>query len=181
MQNALYRYSYFLVGVLFLVMTFIVFGQNFSEPYIPWDDDRNIWKNYILTNGSSIDLFKEPIYGMYIPLTYSYWKFLLFIGDSSPDIFRFLNISLHFFNSILLLLITKVWVERYFNQKFKLDAICIFLILIFLFHPVQVEVVAWISGGRDLLSFFFAILAMIVMLKYPKQILLPSLLFVYLS
>ncbi len=139
-----------------------IYFQTFNAGFLPWDDDYNITLNLFYKIGVWTDLWTQIYYGMYIPITSSVWGVLYKVFNASPLPFRILNFTLHFLNTVLLYYFLTWWTQR---LKIKEPWLIWCALALFAFHPLQVETVAWISGGRDMLSTLFALLAMIVYFK----------------
>ena len=135
-----------------------VYFQTFQAGFLPWDDDYNITLNLYYKIGVWTDLWTRIYYGMYIPITSSVWGLLYKVFNGSPLPFRILNFVLHFINTVLLYNFLTWWMQR---LKINSPWLIWMALALFAFHPLQVETVAWISGGRDMLSTSFALLAII--------------------
>jgi hypothetical protein len=150
---------FLLIGVLVVYST--TFGHEFL---INWDDEGYIVKNEAIKGFSTAHFkaaFSSYFIGNYAPmqiisymLDYELWgmKAAGFIGT---------NLLLHAINGIMLYhLVVKLNGER-------LTAYC--AAYIFLFHPVQVESVAWISQRKNLLAMFFFLAAILLYRKYRED------------
>ncbi len=135
-----------------------IYFQSLGADFLPWDDDYNITLNLYYKLGAWKDLWSRSYYGMYIPVTSSVWAGLYYIFKGSAWPFRAFNLLLHFTNVVLLYSILKWWMKE---QKIQPFWLCFAGLALFAFHPLQVETVAWISGGRDLLSTTFGFLALL--------------------
>src|SRR5205807_2009572 len=96
-------------------------------------------------------------YGLYIPLTYTYWGAIATVAQTksvlpgslspielNPYLFHMSNVLLHLTSGLLIFAILR--------RLFKSDWAACAGAIVFLVHPVQVEAVAWISGAKDLLA-----------------------------
>jgi hypothetical protein len=148
--------------ITILVITALVYRDIFSSPSLGWDDPSNIFNNPLYKFHVWWWVWKEPYFGLYVPVTSTIWYALLKIGDGSAWPFRILNIVLHLSNTVLVFRLLDIFRERLgITQRWFL----LLGVALFALHPLQVESVAWISAGRDLLAAFFALLAAIFYFK----------------
>ncbi len=113
-----------------------------------------------------LDLWAQPYENLYIPVTYSLWAVLYSFsnrisGNIYPVYFHFSNLLLHAINTIIVFSIIK---RIIFNCKIQ-DVLQCYIIatvgaIFFAIHPIQTESVAWISGMKDILYSFFALLSL---------------------
>lgn len=152
--------KYWPIFVIALMITF-VFLRTLHGEFLGWDDDRNILENLALKNGSIWNFWAAPYNGLYVPIIYSLWTALYHFFGDDPVPYHAFNILLHFLNAAL--------VYRLFKKISDGDDFwSLIAALIFAIHPLQIEPVAWISGARDVLSSFFALLAIQCSLKKNK-------------
>jgi len=142
-----------------------VFWRALSGQFLHWDDTTHITLNPYLQAGDVAHFWKSEYYSLYIPLTYTLWTALYHLFES-PKAFHIFNLVLHVLNCFLV-----YWLARKLLSSRKKDAVemaewgrqmfALIAALVFAIHPFQVETVAWISGGRDLLAAFFGLAATI--------------------
>lgn len=143
----------------------ITFGSVCAHEFTNWDDKLNVTHNPHLNPPSEAGLvyfWKHPYEHEYIPLTYSAWWLLAQVARvDTPDaagiwlnpyIFHTANLLLHLGVSLLVYQLLVLLTQR------PWAACC--GALLFALHPVQAEVVAWVTGLKDLLCAFFSILAL---------------------
>lgn len=158
---------------LILLAVFLVFGVALSFSFVSLDDSRHLQDNPAVAQFSLEGLkniWSRPYFGMYAPMTYTLWSgqmaFSKLIGQSenSAVIFHLSNILLHSLNALLVYaLLLQLGVKKSFAAIAS---------LIFALHPLQVESVAWVSSFRDLLSAFWGLLflnLLIPTILLPKQ------------
>jgi hypothetical protein len=147
---------------LFIVFSLLVYRPWRPAEFLLWDDRPHIADNPLfhpITTEHLRQIWTEPYEGLYIPLTYSVWGGIVFViqyfyGDNWVEKnvtwpFLTFNLTVHLLNAMAIFLIVR---------KFKIpDFWTFFCILIFLFHPVQVETVASVSGAKQLLFTFFSL------------------------
>lgn len=144
--------------------------------FINLDDDLNILANprfYPVTLHSLVEYWRRPYQGLYIPLTYTIWAGQASLsrlisgtgplGRIDPGLFHGVNLLLHLANGFLLYRIFRELLNKaapFPGRSGRLSRAAALGMLFFLVHPVQVEAVAWVTGFKDLLSCFFALLAL---------------------
>jgi protein O-mannosyl-transferase len=165
-QNFLRGKSSQILPILLLFAgVFAVYSATFGHEFlINWDDEGYVLKNEAAKGFSSSHIkaaFSSYFVGNYAPvqilsymLDYELWgmKAAGFIGT---------NLLLHALNGIMLYhLVEKLCRDRLiaFSAAF-----------IFLFHPVQVESVAWISQRKNLLAMFFFLVAFLLYRRYREE------------
>jgi hypothetical protein len=145
--------------ILFSVV-FLFFYRTLNFELLSWDDYELIKWNDSL-RGFSLAHLKEwittPYLKSYIPITMASFAVDVFLWGDSVQGFRITNLLLHFFNSCF------VYIILFRVSKSKLLAL--FLTLIFILHPVQVESVLWVSQRKTLLFSFFFLLGFITIFK----------------
>lgn len=138
----------------------LVFWPVHEFGYVPFDDALHVHQNPHLnppTLSKVASLWTKPYHGLYVPLTYTAWavqaKFAGGTNDRlSPELFHVGNLLIHSLNGVLLYLLL---------SALGLPALsALFGSLLFAWHPLQVEPVAWISALKDLLCGFFVLLAL---------------------
>ncbi|MBN8696924.1 MAG: tetratricopeptide repeat protein [Bacteroidetes bacterium] len=149
--------------ILIVVLSFAFFGKTVNYQFV-WDDERShLTKHEALMKGDLKAIWSKPYDGMYIPVSYTIWmgiKKMSYDGFKkllNPKLFHLSNILLHTGNALLVFLILLL--------LFKNNVASFLATLLFLFHPMQVESVAWVSEFRGLLAAFFSLCAIYVFLK----------------
>ncbi len=161
MQNSK-KFHAALLGFLLLVIYF----QIFSAGFLPWDDDYNISINPYFLQSQWLEIWTNIYFGMYVPVTSTFWAVLYYLGGGEAFPFRVFNFSLHLLNTYLVFKFAQLWFQK---EKFKNSWHLYLAPLIFSLHPLQVDAVAWISGGRDLLATFFGLLALVFFFKFETR------------
>lgn len=147
------------VGVAIVVLAVaLVYFPAAGFPFYNWDDQETLTGNPWFHPVSIEHLrqaWSRPYMSLYIPVTYTLWSGIALIarggGTLSPVVFHVANVSLHAASSAVVYLILRRLTQTHWPSV--LGA------LVFAAHPVQVEPVAWTSGGKDLLCGLFSLLA----------------------
>lgn len=161
-----------LMGLLLVLLVLVVFGQTYDHGFV-WDDGDNIVENPHFqppTLANTLRFWGRSYQKLYVPLTYTVWSGLARIaqipagqGDDikfSPRPFHLANVSFHLFGALVVFAILKMLVRR--------DWAAFGGALLFAWHPVQVEPVAWITGLKDVLSGFLSLVAIWLYLKHKR-------------
>jgi hypothetical protein len=105
---------------------------------------------------SIVGIWRAPIYGLYVPATYSFWVLqadasrLLTGSRANPGFFHTINLLTHAVNVFLVYQILLLFFSHLGGAVIGA--------LLFAFHPIQVESVGWISAFKDLCGAFWALL-----------------------
>jgi tetratricopeptide (TPR) repeat protein len=153
-----YKYPLIIVGIGILVY-FNMLLNNFI-----WDDFAYIINSPQTHSFNLSTLFGTNIFnntGQYRPLTMAYFSILYNLFSTNQFFYHLTQLTLHIVNVFLVYLIFK----SFFKKKLAL-----FLSLIFLIHPMQVESVSYISASGGILFFFFGLLALYISIKNKKSL-----------
>jgi len=152
---------------LSLAVMVAIYASLWQAPALTWDDGSNIFNNPYYTMHLWWGVWLEPYFGLYVPITSSVWAFLYWLGGGQTWPFHGLNMALHAVNMVMVYCLLQGLARRW-NLQSPIAACC--ALAIFALHPLQVETVAWISGGRDLLATFFGLFSVIVYFRWPGRI-----------
>jgi hypothetical protein len=144
------------------VAVLVIYFPAFSFEFIQWDDDYNIYENPYFRADQFWPFWEAPYMGLYIPFVYTVWSFLYHLGETAdPMIFHAFNIALHFLNSILVFWLIRKILTNFESDENKIRWSALVGALLFAIHPLQIGAVAWVSGGRDLMCGFLALMSLI--------------------
>jgi hypothetical protein len=153
-------------GILLVGVVLLTFARLFTAEFVRWDDAYTLHHNPRLnppTWGHLAAYWREwrGEYGLYIPLTYTVWSALAWVGRvDQPDatgialnpwVFHAANVILHAISALL--------VYQILSRLIRHPIAALVGALVFAVHPVQVEPVAWASGMKDLLGGMFTLAA----------------------
>jgi protein O-mannosyl-transferase len=157
------RFSSRVAAPLLTVITLVAVGRLCAHDFLWWDDQgivhQNPWMNPP-TWGTLVHYWTMPIFGLYIPVTYTVWAGVALFAHVEQDrygialnpwLFHSTNVFCH-----LMAVLVAYRILRLVNAD-RFGAFC--GALLFGVHPVQVEAVAWVSGLKDVLSGLFALIA----------------------
>lgn len=156
-------------GLIFLLLalTTAIFWPVLGFDFVAWDDDLHVYDNprfVSLTWTNILAFWHGPYAHLYIPLTYTVWGALVWMshmllpGSLSADLFHRLNLLLHLANTLIVYRVGCLWLASVGPSQHRTTAAALGA-LVFALHPLQVEAVAWVSGLKDILSGFFALIA----------------------
>ena len=141
---------------LFLLVAFLLYGKTFNHAWT-FDDYPVIVEN---TDIRSISNFIENKYSGR-PLREITYLLDYYFFDLNPKGYHFQNILWHAANGFLIFLLAK---SLRFSQFYS-----VFSALLFIVHPICVEVVAQTSHRKDSLVLFFGLLFLLVLSRYISE------------
>lgn len=154
-----------------IIVGFIVFFNSIFNGFV-WDDVGQIINNTRVHSIQNIASFftggtfdpgnnTDQLAGAYYkPFMTIFFSSIYSVFGQNGFYFHFFQTALHIINVILVFTLF----SHFFSKKLSL-----FLSLVFLVHPMNVESVVYISAVQDVLFFFFGILGMIILLKTTKS------------
>ncbi len=151
-----------LVMVLLLALVFpLVFFQLFSANFISWDDADVLLKNKDVHQFNVNAFFTKHYVGNYAPVTMIGFAIDWTLFHGSAFWHHFINVTLHFINALLVLLLLK----KLTNNLWLAFLVCV----LFSFHPTQIETVAWVAAKNNIFYSFFFLAALICYVNYSQQ------------
>jgi tetratricopeptide (TPR) repeat protein len=129
-----------------------------------WDDDVYIVKNNLITDLSwkgIKNMFTDFGSDNYAPLTVFINALQYKLGGLDPAVFHLGSLMFHLINVVLVF-----WFIKMLSGRWELATI---VALFFGIHPIQVESIAWASGGSTLYSATFRLASLIAYLFYLKK------------
>ena len=136
----------------------LVYFHLFSAGFIAWDDPEYVLNNKDVHLFLVKNFFTQFYIGNYHPLTMlSYaldWKLF---GKAAQG-YHIENVLWHLLNTILVF---------YLGKKLQLKPVQAFLLaIVFAFHPLQIESVAWVGERKNLLYAFFFLVSILFYIDY---------------
>jgi hypothetical protein len=141
--------------LILLAVSFVVYFPSLNGTYLYWDDTTHIINNPHLIEGDWLAFWTKDYYRLYIPVTYTIWTWVYMLSTSGW-IYHVFNFMLHAACGVLFMRLLQLALPAVTPAALWLAT------LAFMLHPLQTEPVAWIAGGRDLLSTYFALWAALV-------------------
>ena len=155
--------------IILLISVLAIYWPTVMFDHLDWDDQITLFDNPAFhppTFGTIARYWQTPHMALYVPVTYTVWTVVGFFsyvdGRLYPLGFRLLSLALHAATSILVFEVIRR-VQRISPYVALLAA------MFFTVHPVQVESVSWISGGKDLLAGFLSIACVLLALMACQQ------------
>lgn len=162
---------YHLVFASFIIITLVLitYWKAPKNNFVDWDDFGYVVNNKLVRDPGERylkDLFTTPIASNYHPVTILSMRLNNNICEDCPDgispgPFIRGNITIHLFNSILVLIFIFLLSKKNLLASFVVAAI-------FAVHPMHVESVAWISERKDVLYSFFFLSGLILYIWYKR-------------
>ncbi|MEW6203076.1 MAG: tetratricopeptide repeat protein [bacterium] len=141
----------------------LIFSNAMNNGFV-WDDDETLpFAAGIERVPSWRQIFLSPVDRLYRPLRTLSLIADYYAGGGGASAYHLTNILLHSSNSVLVFMLV--------IQLSSSIHIALFSSLLFAVHPLHVETVSWISGGRaDLLSCFFGLLAIVFYMLVREKV-----------
>lgn len=155
----------FWICLSLLVVTLFLYWPATNFNFILMDDGAYVYRNPWVKSGLSWDsigwAFTSTHAANWHPLTWvslilDYSMYGLFAGG-----YHLTNLVLHSFNTVLLFLVLKRMTGRLWPSAL--------VAALFGWHPLHVESVAWVAERKDVLSFSFMLLTILVYLSHVKR------------
>jgi len=150
--------------------TFIVFSGVLRGQFLNWDDDVNLLANSHYRGLGWAQLrwmFTTVRLGHYIPLTWLTFGLDFLLWGMRPFGYHLTNLLLHCANAVIFYFVGRRLLSLAVpgSNRARLDLAAAFSALLFAFHPLRVEAVAWITERRELLAGSFYLLTVLFYLK----------------
>lgn len=142
----------FVVGLL--AFGILLYARCFSFEITRLDDAAH------LNHPDFPALWQQDYLHMYIPVFYQYLAIIKSVsGDYLTQILHAGSVLLHICNALLVGVLSRTVFPNH-RAAARIGSI------LFLLHPLQIEVVAWVSQARESISVGFALLSLICFLRY---------------
>jgi len=145
-----------------VIIGIIVYANMLFNGFV-WDDHIYIMNNPQIRTFNFINFFGNNIFnnaGQYRPFVVTYFALLYGVFGTSQFFYHVIQLILHMINAVLIFLLF----TSFFNKK-----IALFLSLVFLVHPMQVESVSYISASASVLLFFFGTTSLLIERICPES------------
>ena len=154
-----------LIALLLALGTLVVFLPVGGFGFVNYDDPAYVTENSFVKNGLNLTDIQWAFTGFHVsnwhPLTWLSLMADCMLFGPNPGALHFVNVLFHAANAallfgLLLRLTGKIWPSA-------------FIAALFAWHPLHVESVAWISERKDVLSTFFALLALLSYARFVQE------------
>jgi protein O-mannosyl-transferase len=153
------------IALLLALLTLAIYLPVLHDGFVNYDDQTYVTENSVVQNGLTPAGLRWAFTSFHSanwhPLTWLSHMTDCELFGLNPAAHHFVNALIHSMNAallfVLLLRLTKlVWPS-------------LIVAALFAWHPLHVESVAWISERKDVLSTFFALLALLSYARYAKE------------
>ncbi len=162
------------IYLLLVGVPVVVFGRSVGFEFVKWDDPPNIPLNpyfHPLTIGNVANFWVLSYFGLYIPLTYTFFGALAAVnqilgltdagGPFDPRIYHLANVVVHVGCTLLVYQLLR---------RLLADNLAAFCgAMLFAVHPIQVESVCWASEAKGLLCALFSLAAILLFVRGRQQ------------
>ncbi len=159
-----------------VAITFLCFSPTlFNELLLTWDDGYGIVDNEQIRQ-LSLETFRwaftEFYFRDWLPLVWISFALDYAVWGLNPVGYHLTNNVLHALNAGLFFLILLALLKPFTSHNLSGNRVyyCSLLAaLLFAIHPLRVESVAWAFERKDVLSLFFALIALLAYIKYVQS------------
>jgi tetratricopeptide (TPR) repeat protein len=168
------RFRYAPVMVVLFILTILLYTPALKNDFVTWDDNKYVYENvkiqslnlqslkWMLTSYHASNW--HPLTWFSHALDYNWWGL-------NPAGHHLTSIVLHGLNTVLVFLLVMGLIMRAEKalegaQALKVAGITA---LLFSFHPLRVESVAWISERKDVLCAFFFLATLVCYMAYTSS------------
>ena len=168
------RVVHILIPVLIFVVSFLVYSPSLKNSFV-WDDQILIERSYkklenvnfyrsFFPKAKKVNKtsYYRPIIRSSLTADYLVWNKNSFGYHLTNNLFFSLTALAFYFLALLIL--------GQFRKRISPVLPAVVASLVFTFHPMHVESVAWISGRTDLICSFFLVMALIAHTQFSKNI-----------
>ncbi len=154
-----------LFTLLLALVTLVAYLPATRNGFLYYDDDQYVTANNVvlagLTPAGVVWAFTTCYFSNWHPLTWLSHMADCTLFGVNPAAHHFVNVLFHALNAALLFSLL-----RRLTQKIWPSA---FVAALFAWHPLHVESVAWVSERKDMLSTFFALLALLAYARFADE------------
>ena len=148
-----------------VAMTWAVFGQTLSYPFVNYDDGTYVYSNPVICGGLSLRniawAFTHIHSQNWHPLTTLSHMLDVQLFGLNAGRHHFVNVNLHTAGVLMLFLVLRTLTGATWRSAF--------VAALFAIHPLHVESVAWIAERKDVLSGLFFMLTIGAYARYARS------------
>lgn len=164
--------KHLLVSLLLVILSLVIFLPTLSGEFLySWDDQRYVTDNHRITDLSPAGLeviFTEPYFGTYIPITTLSFAVDYKLWEYNPFGYHLTNLLIHTANAVLVYALLFQLLKGA-NAQMPVTIAAGIGAFLFMLHPVNVEIVAWVSQRKALLGLFFTLLAFLAHIRSSRE------------
>jgi protein O-mannosyl-transferase len=153
-----------LIALLLALTTLLVYLPVTRSSFTNYDDQDYVTENHVVQGGLTLDGIKWAFVtghaSNWHPLTWLSHMADCAVFGLNPAAHHFVNALFHAVNAALLFVLLLRLTGRLWP--------CAFIAALFAWHPLHVESVAWVAERKDVLSTFFALLALLSYVKHVE-------------
>jgi tetratricopeptide (TPR) repeat protein len=154
-----------LIALLLALTTLVVYLPVVHDGFVNFDDQEYVTENHPVLAGLTWDSLRWAFSSFHAanwhPLTWLSHMLDCELFGPNPGAHHFVNVLFHSANAALLFAL----LLRLTNALWP----AAFVAALFAWHPLHVESVAWVAERKDVLSTFFALLALLSYTKFVKE------------
>ena len=178
-----------LVGLLLVLITLLVYQPVCRYSFVVYDDDDYVTENPVVQNGLTWAGVKWAFTTWHAsnwhPLTWLSHMLDCEMFGPNAGVYRTGNVAFHFRGAEWVLCVYPAGAHHLVNVLFHAANVVllfalllrltgalwpgVFVAALFAWHPLHVESVAWISERKDVLSTFFALLALLSYTRFVEE------------
>src|SRR2546430_17160977 len=169
------RRGFWLVPALIALVTFAAFLPVLQNQFVDWDDQRNFLDNhhYRGLGWTHLRWMWTTHLGHYIPLTWMTLGLDYLLWGMNPVGYHLTNLLLHAANAVVFFFVVRRLLARALpspsEHGYALAVSSGVAALVFAIHPLRVESVAWATERRDVLSWLFYLVAILLYLRARER------------
>ena len=153
------------IAVLLALVTLAIYMPVLHDGFVNYDDEDYVANNRIVKNGLTLAGIRWAFTSFHAanwhPLTWLSHMMDCELFGLNPGAHHFVNVLFHAANAALLFVLLLRLTSALWPSTF--------VAALFAWHPLHVESVAWIAERKDVLSTFFALLALLSYARYAKE------------
>ena len=154
-----------LIALLLALTTLLVYLPVTHSSFTNYDDEDYVTQNHIVHSGLTFDGIKWA----FVTGHASNWHPVTWLSHMTDCTLFGLNPAAHHFVSALFHAVNAALLFMLLLRLTGALWSCAFIAALFAWHPLHVESVAWIAERKDVLSTFFALLALLSYTKFAKE------------
>ncbi|HEY1489767.1 MAG TPA: hypothetical protein VGF90_01895, partial [Verrucomicrobiae bacterium] len=161
------------IALLLALATLLVYLPVVHDGFVNFDDQEYVTENHHVLAGLTWDNFCWAFTSFHAanwhPLTWLSHMLDCELFGPNPGAHHFVNVMFHAANAALLFVLLLRLTNALWPSANALWPAA-FVAALFAWHPLHVESVAWVAERKDVLSTFFALLALLSYARYAQSV-----------